>query len=296
MDFWQEIGKMETFIKIFDIEEGAYNKEYEIWGLGDFHLGARACNEELIEQVVKRIASNPDAYWIGTGDYCDCIVMSDQKRFDPKGIAPWITLENLWESPFLQTNKAIELLEPIKDQCIGLLEGNHEYELWKRHNQNITAVIAREFRVPYLGYSAWGYLKWRMKGGRPSRALSLYAHHGYGGGRTTGGKANKLVHAGMRFHADITILGHGHDPFLHPVDKPRLIDRGNGKPKFRTDTRIEIASSSFLKTMEEGTTTYSEKMGYDTVWMGATYGTIIPFANNPEGGYRYKLGVHAADV
>lgn len=288
---------METFIKIFNIDK-AYNKEYELWGLGDFHLGARACHEELIERVVKRIASNENAYWIGTGDYCDSIVMSDTKRFDPKGLADWIPIDKLWESPFLQTERAIEILDPIKDRCLGLLEGNHENELWKRHNQNITAAIANRFKVPFLGYSAWGLIKWRWKAGKSitTRALSLYAHHGYGGGRTSGGKLNKLSHAGMRFQADITILGHGHDPILHPVDKPRLIDRGAQKPKFRTDTRIEIASSSFLKTMQEGTTTYSEKMGYDTVWMGATYGTIIPFAHDPEGGYKVKMGVHGVDV
>ena len=288
---------METFIKVFNIDK-AYNKEYELWGLGDFHLGARASNEELIERVVKRIQSNPNAYWIGTGDYCDCIVMSDQKRFDPKGIAKWIPLEELWEAPFLQTQRACDILAPIQDRCLGLLEGNHEHELWKRHNQNITAAIAHDFKVPFLGYSTWGLLKWRWKTGKSAttRKLSLYAHHGYGGGRTTGGKANKLVHAGMRFHADVTILGHGHDPILHPVDKPRLVDCGSRKPKFKTSTRIEIASSSFLKTMQEGTTTYSEKMGYDTVWMGATYATVIPFANNPGGGFKVKMGVHGVDV
>jgi predicted phosphodiesterase len=292
---------VETFVKTIQMK--SESEEYEIWGIGDIHAGARACDENAVKAAVKRIKKNPNALWIGMGDYTDSIVAQDTKRFDPTGLAPWISIEQLWDAPQLQREWVQDTLAPIADRCIGLLEGNHEDEMMKRYNQNITAAIASAFNAPYLCYSTWGYLKFVYKSptgkSKKVRRLSLYAHHGYGGGRYVGAKTKKLSELGLRFHADITMQGHHHDPVLRPTGKPILEDRyGGKKPTFKVRSRIECTCPSFYKTLIEGTTTYPEKQGYDFTWIGGTYGTVRPFVREGEGpdDRGYKLGLHAIDL
>ena len=56
--------------------------ELEIYPLGDLHIGSRDCAEGLLKKAIKDINDNPNARWIGGGDYLDAIKPSDSKRFD----------------------------------------------------------------------------------------------------------------------------------------------------------------------------------------------------------------------
>ena len=55
--------------------------------IGDVHLGAAACDESRLVEVVKGIAADDRAYWVGLGDYCEFINMQD-RRFDARTLAP----------------------------------------------------------------------------------------------------------------------------------------------------------------------------------------------------------------
>ena len=58
--------------------------------IGDCHLGLIHADEELLEEKVKEIASNPNALWLGMGDMADCIVPSDFARWEGRTLASWI--------------------------------------------------------------------------------------------------------------------------------------------------------------------------------------------------------------
>ena len=53
---------------------------YHITPLGDVHLGSVACDEALLQATVDRIASDPMGYWIGMGDACEFINVSDKRK------------------------------------------------------------------------------------------------------------------------------------------------------------------------------------------------------------------------
>jgi hypothetical protein len=98
--------------------------EHKLYPLGDIHLGTKHCTESDIQKTITEIKDNPQAIWIGMGDYGEFITPND-KRWDSKSIADWLKDEqdNIAE---VQTEHLQKLLEPIANKCIGLIEGNHE--------------------------------------------------------------------------------------------------------------------------------------------------------------------------
>jgi len=115
--------------------------------LGDLHVGHRNVDYDLLERVIDTIKDMPDCLWIGMGDWADCIVFRD-KRFDLNAVDPTCM------TPDRQYRRVKELLEPIKDKCIGLLDGNHDYLFWRRYQHNYVDSLAYQLGVPYLTMDA----------------------------------------------------------------------------------------------------------------------------------------------
>ena len=118
----------------------------KLYVLGDLHIGARNCDENKIKTLVKLIEKDPHAYWIGGGDLCDNIVIGDSKRFEPTVLPRWM-LDNkdadevaaaLQDIAGAQKDRLFNILKPIKDKCLGMIEGNHEYTIMKHHNRDLT--------------------------------------------------------------------------------------------------------------------------------------------------------------
>lgn len=57
-----------------------------LYPLGDIHAGSVQCAEDVIKRQVEVIKQDKTAWWIGMGDYADCILKGD-KRWDSYGIA-----------------------------------------------------------------------------------------------------------------------------------------------------------------------------------------------------------------
>ena len=85
---------------------------FKIVPLGDVHIGAAACDEELFRSVVKGIAQDPDAYWIGMGDYCDWINVQD-RRSNLGVLADWISVSDLVDLGSVQRERFCEIVSPI---------------------------------------------------------------------------------------------------------------------------------------------------------------------------------------
>ncbi len=98
---------------------------FTFWVIVDVHYGSRYCAEELLETVIGKIQDDPMSYWWGGGDMCDFILYHDEKRFDPEGIAPWITVADLANLPMKQVERLAEKFRPSVDRCICLGIGNH---------------------------------------------------------------------------------------------------------------------------------------------------------------------------
>ena len=93
--------------------------------LGDIHLGNAACDESLFKGAIERIASDESCYWLGMGDFCEFINVTDP-RFSPDSLAPWIKMAHIGDLAKAQRDRFLDFIEPIASRCLGMIEGNHE--------------------------------------------------------------------------------------------------------------------------------------------------------------------------
>lgn len=254
---------------------------------GDAHLGARACDNKKVKRALQRILDTPDAYVIGMGDYIDLVTRQDLKRFAAGGIAPSLVdqIDTLVDA---QRELLIETLKPLAEagRILGLCEGNHESEITKRYSTSVVREVCKVLNVPYLGYSCLYRLHITRRGRKMGRNLIIYAHHGFGGGKTMGAAINRRVGLVQDFDADIYLMGHDH-AYLTGI-KPRLSISSYGAPRLIAKPVACVATGSFLKGYEQGTTTYVEKAGLSPVMLGTP--TIeVSFA-----GHKEELEIHVS--
>ena len=246
--------------------------------LGDIHLGAKGCDEELLQKVVDRIKNDPDTYWLGMGDYCDNINISDP-RWDGN-VADWIKTGDLSNLAKVQADKLLEYIYPIRHKCIGLLEGNHEDKLRRRYSNSMADYVAVEMGVPNLTYTA--HIRWRLErqtdgvSKNPCREVIIYATHGAGGGRYLGGKINRLIGTEIGFEANIYLMGHVHEKLSYII--PNLRVYGSGADiRHIHDDKYFILTGTFLKTYENNARSYGERTMYNPTALGVMTIDIKPF-------------------
>jgi hypothetical protein len=202
---------------------------------------------------------------IGTGDYLDLIVKTDQKRFTGTALDDE-SLKNIDNLIGFNIDRIVDELRPLKDKILGLATGNHEEEIKKRHSIDVTKTICDRLDVPYLGYSFFYRLTVKKKRGGLKRNCIIYGHHGFGGGRKPGASVNKLIDAITSYDADIILSGHDH--YKIGTRHTRMGITPSGKPKLVRKPVVVARTGTFLKTCMEGDITYSERMGYPPTDLG----------------------------
>jgi len=174
---------------------------------GDFHIGHKNCDKKKLEEI-RDFIKTQNALWIGMGDYCDAVFPHpNEKRIDIDVLDPELN------TPEKQYNYVYDLLEPIKSQCLGLLTGNHDDILRRRHYHNWVDSLAFKLEVPYLDFAAFIKLQFRRpyKTGYHYQTIDIFATHGYYAGRKIGGKINRIEDLAKYFDADIYLVGHVHE-------------------------------------------------------------------------------------
>ena len=241
---------------------------FDIYFLGDIHLGAALCDEKLLDETITEIRRNPRALVFVMGDVCDAIMPRD-KRFEAGLVAEWIDRSDVLGS---QVRYAWQKLKPIAHKIIGILDGNHEETVKKEYSYRIKKQLIEEAREAGhywkdLSYSALVRLSftWKIKsGGLFAYPLTLYLHHGWGGGRGDG--LNHYREAMSAYDADWFIFGHTHKRYVADSVYHRVTRDG----KLVEERRLCGRSGSFLKSVsindEAG---YGEKKGYMPTPRGA---------------------------
>lgn len=256
----------------------------EIVPLGDIHIGAAACDEEKLKEAVRYIRDRDDCYWIGMGDYCDFINVSDM-RFDPENLAEWIKVADLTNIVGRQVERFCQIIRPIASKCLCLVEGNHEKKITKAYERPVFYEIVHKVRQlggfpeDYklaIGYTGWLRLRFSYTRGQGTRVVVVNLHHGAGGGTMVGGKANRLERRLWNHDADLIIFGHCHNTTAHVVEVCGL-DR-NGR--FVTRKRKGVYAGTFLRTHNvKGPDTYAEIKQYPPTPTGFVRIIITPFVN-----------------
>lgn len=124
---------------------------HNLFLFGDEHLGTILHHKKGFAKLIKMISTSyagvptEGNFAISHGD---CIegIMIDDKRFDPATQLPGQQVP----FPMLQANDYCDLIDPIKEKILFILEGNHPEKLWK------FGPITKEIcRLKGIEYGTW---------------------------------------------------------------------------------------------------------------------------------------------
>ena len=241
---------------------------FTIYPIGDTHLGTKHCTESDLQKKIDEIRDNDNSLWIGMGDYGEFITPSDP-RWDFKVTAEWLTdQDNIAEE---QTQHICKLFEPIRDRCIGLLEGNHESNIRRYLHTNVQKNICDRLELPNLGYSAWVKLRFARENSNERHVYKCVFTHGEGWAITPGAKMNRLQRFMNAFDARIYGMGHMHDIITNSVPFLELSESN----LIRQKERVGAVTGCWFKTYTQGiASSYGERKGYPPSSLGCPKFTL----------------------
>jgi len=254
-----------------------YADTFTLYPLGDIHLGVIHCDEDLLRQTVAEIKADKHALWIGLGDYADCVTPSDFKRWDGAILAPWMK-DHANNIGATQSRKVNEILSPIWNKCIGLIEGNHEDAI-RRYNHydmmhEILLLANKKHSVLYAGVSCMVRLNFKRENSNESHDYIIHARHGEGSARTPGARALAVLRLSQTFvNAHIVLSAHLHGQ--ESPDIPQRLVLRNGKIKsFET---IACMTGAWVKAYMQGVPPcYLERWGSPPSTLGCPNIVIRP--------------------
>lgn len=242
-----------------------YGDVIKIKPIGDVHFGNKYCNKRAFKEFLAD--SDKKTYFLGIGDLMDCIIVSDQKRYQKHADA------SPTDTPLdYQIDGIYDILKPYANRIIGLGRGNHEDTIIKHCGTDPMKRLCEKLSCNYLGLSGLVRLSLTENKAR-GRSVIIRWHHGWGGGsRTQGADLTKYSKDTMYWDADIFLYGHVHRKQSDKV--PRLGLCGN---KLISKPKVIGICGTFLKTYSDTeSSTYSELKGYPPVEIGGITVNIKP--------------------
>jgi len=228
----------------------------------DLHWGHKNVDKPMIESVIKWIKTHK-CYWLGGGDYGDSIIPND-RRFD------WRSLDEEYKTPQLQYEKIERLFKPIAKKCLGVLDGNHDIHHWKQHQHNYVEELAKRLNVPYLTISAYLRLYFEQHDAN----FNIYAHHGWTGARTAGGRINRIYDLYNTFPMlDLYIMNHIHALGMDEKKTSLYIGKDN---KIHDKISHFLFGGSFLRGYVVNQVSYVEEKTYVPTTLGSPVLKITP--------------------
>jgi hypothetical protein len=252
--------------------------EFRLYPLADPHLGARACDEPRLDRALDEIDADPNGLWLGLGDYCEFINIHDP-RWSLESIPRWLC-DRWHDNPKvgIATLQRDELARRIKSRktlsrkLLAWVQGNHE-EAIIRHAEvdsyiglleQIRPDAERKLAVGTSGLLVLRFTRMTGKDEAPSSGntwtLTIYLHHGFGGGDLMGGTALKLEREMARFAADLYLMGHVHKVQALTLSRPITLDKE--LRLVQPPDALGAYCGTYLRGRVSGADTYGEAKGY----------------------------------
>jgi len=239
--------------------------------LGDIHRGHRNFDENRFYKTIDFIKNEPHAIVIGMGDYADCIDPKDRRH-------DYNAMDLRFPSPDDQYKQVTADLIPIKDKIVCLLDGNHDYSFWQRHNHNYVDPLANVLGTEYAGISAYVRLRLKRVSSNGDKlgtnVLNIFAHHGWGGARTDSYKVKCIQDLSAIFPGlHLYLMGHVHQIGEAPATVHLFVDESQ---KIREWTQKYVFTGSYIKGYESGVGSYVEAKGYHPTSLGSPIIEVHP--------------------
>jgi hypothetical protein len=257
-------------IKDFEITYTRSNAKRRLYMIGDIHGGTIHCVEDDIKAKLSEIHKDKNALWLGTGDYGEFILPGD-KRFDPsqKAIPEWVEKDNIAES---QRRWVVNLFKPSKEQCVGLLYGNHEENIRKFHNNNIQKNICDDLGVDNLGFSCFLRLFFRRESSRETHVFTGVITHGRSCAVTKGAKLMALRRFMDDFEGDFYAYAHVHDIIIDSRPYLTASARSFNQGKIYDREAVGAMTGCWFRTYTQGViASYGEQKVYPPTTLGCVY-------------------------
>ena len=165
------------------------------------------------------------AYYIGLGDYIDFASPSNRQRL--KGAALYDTAEDVISEKAMDLVLELyqEYLKPTKGRWLGMVHGHHWLGL--KSGDTTDQRLCQLLDTKFLGTSAYVRVSFVKKTGirPPTFNLTLFVHHGSGGGQKSHAPLLKLENLLPYWDADIFLLGHMTKMAVAPINRitPRWV-------------------------------------------------------------------------
>ena len=181
--------------------------ELAILPLADWHIGDPNADGKRMLEWLDYLKNNPNAYAILNGDLMDAAIKTSIGDVYQASI-----------QPMEQLKQCVKLFEPVKGKILAVTDGNHERRISRNDNISLTEIMCQQLGIGDL-YCPTAVLLFIRVGQMSSQkhnlpvCYTIYCSHGAGGGgRTAGGKINRLVDMAAIVDADIYIMSHVHQP------------------------------------------------------------------------------------
>jgi predicted phosphodiesterase len=177
----------------------------ELLPISDFHIGSVDFNREGLKSCLRYVLSDEHRYILINGDLINNALKSSVSDVYQDVLSP---RESIAE--------AVRFLSPVKERIIGIVAGNHERRTDKEVGISPVEIIADKLGVPYFGSEVLLKIRFgRNTHGRQSY-YTVYATHGWGGGKSRGGKVNSLDRLKNVVVCDVYCMGHTHTQVAFP--------------------------------------------------------------------------------
>lgn len=185
--------------------------------LGDIQwagVDGPTAQETLRRHLARTLALK--AWYVGCGDYIDFMSPSNRERLGNANL--YDTASDVIDKTArdLVHELVKEHLAPTKGRWCGLLHGHHYMNL--RNGQTTDTLLAQLLSTRFLGTSAFVRLA-LTHGQRVVASVTIWAHHGTGGGILPGSPLNKLYHLAQTMDADLIIMGHTTKQSTAPIQR-----------------------------------------------------------------------------
>ena len=173
--------------------------------LSDLHLGDKLHDRKRREEFFEEVLERENRYIIVNGDIINNAIKHSVSDIYSEELSPSEALD-----------RTVEVLEPVKDRILVIINGNHEERTYRQSGISIMKVVAQRLGIEEL-YTDPAYklfISFGNNQGRESRktTYAVYGKHGGGGARTIGGKLNYVDRMAHTTDADIYIHSHTHLP------------------------------------------------------------------------------------
>lgn len=257
-------------VHVYPLNIGKHRGSFDLYLLGDVHLGAITCDEDLFINTIDEIKENSKKRITKTilmGDYGNVFTKFD-KRNNPDA-------QKITDSLQIYTEFR-NIIKPISNTVIACLTGNHDLDWFNMENIDYVNWLCAETKMPYSTYESYIRLKVFCEDSNSKRNIDILAWHGDGGGRTAGSAFNKVRYPVESFrNADIVAMGHLHR--LGMLYEDYIDDINEEKLDVVARRQHFVLTGGFLKGYESPETTYISKKMLPPVALGAVKLTVQPF-------------------